>query len=130
MTGCKFRLPTEAEWEYAARGGNKSKGYHYSGSDKGEDVAWYNVNSSRSSHPVKQKTPNELGLYDMSGNVLEWTSSYWRRNYNALEDRSCRVYRGGSWCGNAWLTRVSSRDNTTPEYRGSVLGLRLALDPQ
>ena len=77
ITGKTFRLPTEAEWEYAARGGNKSKGYKYSGSNTIGDVAWYNSNSSAMTHPVGTKAPNELGLYDMSGNVREWCSEWY-----------------------------------------------------
>lgn len=127
-TNRKFRLPTEAEWEYAARGGNKSKGSKYAGSDNVEEVAWYAGNSSGSPHPVKQKTPNELGLYDMSGNVYEWTSSYWRNNYNASVDRSHRVRRGSSRIGNARSTRVTFRIDDDPGFN-FVLGIRLVLDP-
>ncbi len=126
----QFRLPTEAEWEYAARGGNKSKGYKYSGSNSIGQVAWYDDNSSNTTHPVKQKSPNELGLYDMSGNVGEWTSSYWRSNYNASEDRSRRVRRGGSWYNYASYARVSYRDYYSPGSSNSGIGLRLVLAPQ
>ena len=119
-TGLKFRFPTEAEWEYAARGGNKSQGYKYSGSNNIDDVAWYNDNSGSSTHDVKTKQANELGLYDMSGNVEEWCSD-WYSDYS-------RVVRGGNWCyGNANDCRVSSRDESSLRWGENCLGLRLAL---
>lgn len=80
-TGLNFRLPSEAEWEFAARGGNKSKGYKYSGSNNIDDVAWYNQNSGGKPHPVKQKKPNELGIFDMSGNIVEWCSDAFGKRY-------------------------------------------------
>ena len=134
MTGKNFRLPTEAEWEYAARGGNLSRGYQYSGSKKIDDVAWYNNNSGGETHPVGTKAPNELGIYDMSGNVWEWCQD-WYGDYHGYSQTnptgpSCganRVYRGGSWGSGAWLCRVAFRDNYTPGSRGNGLGLRLAL---
>lgn len=134
LTGKNFRLPTEAEWEYAARGGNKSKGYKYAGSNTLGDVAWYKDNSSDRTHPVKQKQANELGLYDMSGNVFEWCQD-WFGTYSSSEQTnptgpasgSNRVFRGGCWYGNAGICRVSLRDGNTPTSYGSSLGLRLAL---
>lgn len=135
LTGKNFRLPTEAEWEYAARGGNKSQGYKYSGSNNPSDVAWYYIdNSSNETHPVKQKSPNELGLYDMSGNVWEWCQDWYgsyssssQTNPTGASSGSYRVLRGGSWYSDAWNCRVSIRSDITPDYRGNGLGLRLVL---
>ena len=120
-TGKNFRLPTEAEWEYAALGGNKSKGYVYAGSDDIDKVAWHDGNSKNSTHPVKQLSPNELGIYDMSGNVWEWCEDL----YNSFG--SLRVLRGGSWSFSARGCRVSSRDYYGPAYRNYGIGFRLVL---
>ena len=128
--GREFRLPTEAEWEFAARGGNRSRGYRYSGSNTLSSVAWYNGNSNNTTHPVKQKQANELGLYDMSGNVWEWCYD-WYGDYPSLSQTnpkgpstgSDRVLRGGSWNG----CRVASRNDSSPGSRVNDLGLRLAL---
>ena len=134
ITGKIFRLPTEAEWEYAARGGNKSKGYKYSGSNIIGDVAWYNSNSSAMTHQVGTKAPNELGLYDMSGNVWECCSDWYDENYYSSSPSnnptgptsgSYRVDRGGSWGNNARSCRVSYRDRSTPDYRDCYYGFRL-----
>ncbi len=134
-TGRNFRLPTEAEWEYAARGGNKSQGYKYSGSNTINDVAWHIGNSGNISHPVGTKAPNELGIYDMSGNVMElcsdWYGSYStgsQTNPIGPDSGSDRVRRGGSWFYNARTCRVSYRASQNPTYRSVDLGLRLALD--
>ncbi len=134
LTGKNFRLPTEAEWEYAARGGNKSKGHKYAGSNTLGDVAWYYGNSSSKTHPVKQKQANELGLYDMSGNVWEWCQDWYgsysssaQTNPTGPTSGSYRVLRGGSWISDARDCRVSSRGNTTPTNTYNFLGLRLAL---
>ena len=133
LTGGRFLLPTEAQWEYAARGGNKSKGYTYSGSDAEDDVAWYWYNSDRMTHPVKTKAPNELGIYDMSGNVWEWCSD-WSGSYSSAAQTdptgpatgSNRVVRGGGWFFNATICRVAHRDSSTPADSFDDLGLRLA----
>ena len=121
-----FRLPTEAEWEYAARGGNRSRGYKYSGSDNVGSVAWYVGNSGDRTHAVGGKSPNELGLYDMSGNVWEWTASKWCDYYNSPRNSSRRVLRGGSWGDRARHCRVSIRCYYDPGYWGDYRGLRLA----
>lgn len=134
LTGRRFRLPTEAQWEYAARGGNKSCGYQYSGSDNFDEVAWYNGNCGGRPHEVGTKLPNELGLYDMSGNVFEWCDD-WHGEYsdNSVTDPlgptygECYEFRGGSWFSSWWHCRVAFRDGGTPGYRDDAVGFRLAL---
>ena len=133
LTGRNFRLPTEAEWEFACRGGNNSRGYKYSGSNDIDNVAWYDGNSGDQTHPVGTKAPNELGIYDMSGNVWEWCSdwyadytSYSQTNPKGPQSGSGRVYRGGCWGYDAGRCRSSFRIGYYPTYRGINLGLRLA----
>ena len=133
LTGKSFRLPTEAEWEYAARGGSKSRKTKYSGGSDIDSVAWYDGNSGNKTHPVKEKSPNELGLYDMSGNVWEWCEDWYGKykrssqsNPNGPSTGSSRVSRGGSWYSYARNCRVSNRSSSTPDDRNISLGLRLA----
>ena len=133
-TGRNFRLPTEAEWEFAARGGNYSRHYKYSGSNYISDVGWYDDNSGNRTHPVGTKQANELGLYDMSGNVWEWCSD-WYGSYSFYSQNdptgpnsgSYRVNRGGGWNFYAWLCRSSIRYYYSPNYTHYDLGLRLVL---
>ena len=134
MTGKQFRLPTEAEWEYAARGGNKSQGYIYSGSNNRDEVAWATNDFYGHAHPVGTKQPNELGLYDMSGNVFEWVQDYYGQYSSAPQTNptgpatgSLSVTRGGSFSHNVSSSRVSCRYSDDTTSRWNDQGLRLAL---
>ena len=136
LTGRTFRLPTEAEWEFAARGGNKSKGYKYAGSNSIDNVAWYTSNSSFRTSPVKTKSPNELSLYDMSGNVYEWCQDWYgsysrnaQTNPKGPSDGSYRVLRGGHFISIERYCRVSDRFICSPDDGNSYYGLRLVLVP-
>jgi formylglycine-generating enzyme len=135
----EYRLPTEAQWEYAARGGEywKEHPFEYSGSDKINEVAWYDENSHRETKPVGLKTPNLLGLYDMSGNVWEWCEDQWHSDYNGApidgsawvdkEGGSDRVMRGGSWFDYSEFCRPSIRHTDPPPDSDSFIGFRLVL---
>ena len=134
LTGMNFRLPTEAEWEYAARGGDKNKGCKYSGSHTIGNVAWYTDNSSFQTHDVKTKAANELGIYDMNGNVLEWCQDWYgdyskasQTNPTGPTSGTSRVCRGGGMGSDAKVCRVSTRFYGNLDYKGSILGLRLSL---
>ena len=135
MTGETFRLPTEAEWEYAARGGNKSAGYTYAGSNTVTGVAWCAENGDDTTHPVATKAPNELGLYDMTGNVWEWCQDNYGNNYYSTSPAvnptgpasgSYKVRRGGCFESFATDCRNTNRDWYAPYYRKNINGLRLA----
>jgi formylglycine-generating enzyme required for sulfatase activity len=135
MTNKNYRLPTEAEWEYAALGGNQSKGYKYSGSNNVDEVAWYDDNSASNPHPVGEKKGNELGVYDMSGNVYEWCQD-WYASYNSapqtnpmvVSSGTVRVTRGGSFYNERDVRRlrVSDRASRSPDKGGVTMGFRLA----
>ena len=134
-TRMNYRLPTEAEWEYEAKGGNKSRGYKYSGSDNIDDVAWYVDNSGNNTHEVGTKQPDELGIYDMSGNVWEWCSDWYAENYYESSSSNnpkgpssgeYSVLRGGSWGNNVSNCRSAlRRDRVIPMNRGGNVGFRL-----
>ena len=131
-----YRLPTEAEWEYAAKGGKYNQGFSYAGSNKLKEVAWYNANSHTETKPVGLKLPNKLGLFDMSGNIFEWCSDCWHSNYErppidekAWEDdieNDERVVRGGSWYYNTDFCHVSFRNGFYHINRNFNIGFRIA----
>ena len=132
--GIVFRIPTEAEWEFACRGGLSTKGLRFSGSDKVDDVAWFDYNSNGQVHPIKEKQPNELGLYDMGGNLFEWCYDWYTRysgeslvNPQGPATASRRVLRGGCWNYSSRNCRSSYRLNDSPHHADSYYGLRLAM---
>ena len=134
LTDKQYRLPTEAEWEYAARGGKQSTGFTYSGSNNIDAVAWYKDNSGDKTHPVGTKAPNELGIYDMSGNVYEWCSDLYgdyndipKTNPTGAATGSNSVIRGGCWFHPATMCRVACRNYGSPDSRHGDLGFRLVL---
>jgi sulfatase modifying factor 1 len=133
LTDKTYRLPTEAEWEYAARGGNKSGGFLYSGSNDIAEVGWSSVNSGGKTHPVGQKQPNELGLCDMTGNVWEWCSDWYddyyynsssTRNPQGASQGTFRVIRGGSWDSTPLLCRATYRSTLVPSSSYGPVGFR------
>ena len=137
LTGKPYRLLSESEWEYAARGGQKSQEYKYAGSNKLKEVGWYYGNSYGATKPVGLKNPNELGIYDMSGNVREWVEDQWHSNYDGAPDDGSawvdrgkdafRVIRGGSWLSDARDCRVAYRSDWHPAIRDDDIGFRLGL---
>lgn len=134
FSGRPFRLPTEAEWEYAARGGWRKSGCDYAGSNVIDNVAWYEKNSDGRIHEVGQKQPNEMGLFDMSGNVWEWCGDWYgvygnnaQTNPTGAKSGGYRVIRGGSWHGSAKNCRVSNRNRSNPRVRDEFSGFRLVL---
>ena len=134
-TGKKFRLPTEAEWEYAARGGQKSENNKYSGSNNIDDVAWYVLNSDEKTHEVGGRQANELGVYDMNGNVWEWCQDYFGDYSSSTYDNptgpktgTYRIFRGGSYKEKAEYNRTTNRSFNKPDYRYGNIGLRVVME--
>lgn len=135
LTSLSFRLPTEAEWEFAARGGNLSKNYLYSGSDSIKKVGWFVDNSFNQTHSITTMSPNELGIYNMSGNVWEWCLDWYapytaelQVNPTGPENGSAKVYRGGSYMDVASYLRIENRNSGIPDYKMNNLGFRIVLE--
>ncbi|MDP1623281.1 MAG: formylglycine-generating enzyme family protein [Bacteroidales bacterium] len=135
-TGKKFRLPTEAEWEFVAKGGIKSKGFNYAGGNNLDEVAWHIGNSRIKLHMIGKKTPNELGIYDMSGNIEEWCADWYSDSYFKTSPEknpagpghgTYRVLRGGSWRSGESRMTITFRNHELPFNNALVLGFRLAL---
>ncbi|MBL0309822.1 MAG: formylglycine-generating enzyme family protein [Bacteroidetes bacterium] len=137
LSGKTFRLPSEAEWEYAAKGGSKSHGYKYAGSNDADVVAWYDTLKTNGIKPVGKKAPNELGLYDMSGNVWQWCTDYFDEKYyshspsnnpKGPDSSDARSLRGGSWWGPLRDCRVANRDFYPADSKDDDVGFRMVLD--
>ena len=136
-TGKRYRLPTEAEWEYAARGGYKSKNFIYSGSNFLDEVGWYDGNSNNKTHEVGKKQPNELGLYDMSGNVWEWCNDFYEENYYTKSSINILigpvtgvsvVLRGGAWSSENIFCNNCYRKSSKRDSRTSNIGFRIVME--
>lgn len=134
LTGQNYRLPTEAEWEYAAKGGTLSRGFKYSGGNSLDSVAWYDANAGNKAHPTGRKKPNELGIYDMSGNIYEWCSDWYSPDYYKISpeenptgpaEGTERIIRGGSWFFDRSGLRVAEREGANPDFRYGYIGFRL-----